>query len=37
MEDPEQTIKFPVGAALDQVIDRMIAIGYRQDSRRSCY
>jgi hypothetical protein len=26
VEDPEQTIKFPVGTALDQVIDRMIAI-----------
>jgi hypothetical protein len=26
VEDPEQTIKFPVGRTLDQVIDRMIAI-----------
>ena len=26
VEDPEQTIKFPVGTTLDQVIDRMIAI-----------
>jgi hypothetical protein len=26
VEDPEQTVKFPVGTTLDQVIDRMIAI-----------
>jgi hypothetical protein len=26
VEDPEQTIKFPAGTTLDQVIDRMIAI-----------
>jgi hypothetical protein len=26
VEDPEQTIKFPVGTTLDQVIDRMIAV-----------
>ena len=25
-EDPEQTVKFPPGATLDQVIDRLIAI-----------
>jgi hypothetical protein len=26
VEDPEQTIKFPLRTTLDQVIDRMIAI-----------
>jgi hypothetical protein len=32
VEDPDQTIKFPPGATLDQVIDRMIAI--LQDAAR---